>query len=390
MLGPKVLFLVVVTAIAAAVHVYFWARLVRDPAWTPRWRRRLTIALGLLTLAIPAGFSIWHVVGSRTAFPVSWIGSAWMGVLFLLFVFLATADLLLALGWLAARFRRGPAPMDLERRRFLARSVAGVAGVGAFGLTGVGVASAAAAPVVERVRVPIPRLPAAFQGFRIVQLSDMHVGPLLRRAFVEDVVAATNALEPDLVAVTGDLVDGSVEELRDALAPMSGLRAPHGVVFSTGNHEYYMGVGPWLDHLRGLGMRVLRNERVEVRRGDAAIDVAGIDDASARRFGGGHGADLDAALRGRDPGRPVVLLAHQPKQVADARRLGVDLQLSGHTHGGQIAPFGLLVALVQPAVKGLHRFGDTWLYVSRGTGTWGPPMRLGNPAEITLVTLERD
>jgi len=235
--------------------------------------------------------------------------------------------------------------------------------------------------------VPIPRLPAAFQGFRIVQLSDMHVGPLLRRAFVEEVVAATNALEPDLVAVTGDLVDGSVEELRDALAPMSGLRAPHGVVFSTGNHEYYMGVGPWLDHLRGLGMRVLRNERVEVSRGDAAIDVAGIDDASARRFGGGHGADLDAALRGRDPGRPVVLLAHQPKQVADARRLGVDLQLSGHTHDGQLFPFRWLVRLSFPRLAGLYRVGDSLLYVSRGTGTWGPPLRFLAPPEVTLFTL---
>ena len=134
---------------------------------------------------------------------------------------------------------------------------------------------------------------------------------------------------------------------------------------------------------------MLRNERAEIRRGDAAIDVAGIDDWSARRFGVGHGPDLDRALAGRDPDRPVILLAHQPRQVGDARRLGVDLQLSGHTHGGQIAPFGIFVSLVQPAVKGLHRFDPTWLYVNRGTGTWGPPMRLGNPAEITVVELTR-
>jgi predicted MPP superfamily phosphohydrolase len=387
--GPRVTFLAVVTGIAALVHAYFWLRLVRAPAWAPRWRRRLTVALVVLTLAVPAGFAAWQIVGPRAALPVTWIGSTWAGVLFLLFFLLLLADVLLLVAWVLRRSVKGPLAPDLDRRRLLARSVAGAAGLSALGLAGVGVASAASPPGVERIRVPIRRLPPAFEGFRIVQLSDMHVGPILRRPFVEDVVARTNALKPDLVAVTGDLVDGSVEQLSDAVAPLASLVAPHGTLFTTGNHEYYMGVDPWLDHLRSLGLRVLRNERMEIRRGDAAIDVAGIDDWGARRFGGGHGPDLDRALAGRDPDRPVVLLAHQPRQVRDARRLGVDLQLSGHTHGGQIAPFGIFVSLVQPAVKGLHWFEPTWLYVNRGTGTWGPPMRLGNPAEITVVELTR-
>jgi predicted MPP superfamily phosphohydrolase len=314
------------------------------------------------------------------------VGATWAGVVFLLFVLLAVLDVLRGTAWLL-RARR-PKATDLERRRFLARAVAGVAGAGAAGLSGAAVAEAARAPEVVRLRVPIARLPAAFEGFRIVQWSDLHAGPLIRRAFVEDLVQRTNALGADVVAITGDLVDGDVPTLAGAVAPLAGLRARDGVFLTTGNHEYYVGVEQWLEHLPTLGVRVLRNERVAVERGGTHLDVAGVDDASAGRWPG-HGADPDRALSGRDPARPVVLLAHQPKQVHDARRLGVDLVLSGHTHGGQIFPFGLFVRLVQPAVKGLHRFGDTWLYVSRGTGFWGPPMRLANPAEITVVELVR-
>jgi predicted MPP superfamily phosphohydrolase len=238
---------------------------------------------------------------------------------------------------------------------------------------------------VKEIGVNLPRLPSAHDGTTIVQLTDIHVGPTIGRAFIEDLVRRTNELRPDLVAITGDLVDGSVESLRHAVEPLRDLRARHGVFFVTGNHEYFSGAGPWITELGRLGIRVLRNERVSVG-GPGGFDLAGIDDHSAGRLGEAP-SDLARALTGRDPSRAVVLLAHQPRAIFEASRLGVDLQLSGHTHGGQIWPFTYLVKLQQPYVAGLHRHGDSQIYVSPGTGYWGPPMRLGTRAEITRLTL---
>jgi predicted MPP superfamily phosphohydrolase len=251
-------------------------------------------------------------------------------------------------------------------------------------------ASAISGPAVKRVRVPMANWPAAWEGMTVVQLTDVHVGHSLGRDFLDDLVAQVNALEPDIVAITGDLVDGSVEYLGEAVAALGNLQARHGVYFVTGNHEYFSGVEPWLTFLTSLGIRILRNERVALERQGGTIDLAGIDDWMAEGFGNGHGADLPKALAGRDPQRPVILLAHQPRAVLEAARHGVDLQISGHTHGGQLFPFSLLVRLQQPYVSGLHRHGPTWIYVSRGTGYWGPPMRVGAPAEITHLTLVAD
>jgi hypothetical protein len=372
-------FLAVVLSLAVATHRYLWMRLVRDPAWTSPWRRVATVAIVVLAVSMPTGLALWRVVGANLARPLSYVGATWSGVLLLFVFILVAADLLRATTWLARRIAGRPAPVDEGRRRLLARAFAAATGAGATGLSGVAFASAARPPEVVRIPIALAKLPPAFEGFRIVQLTDVHVGPILRREFLADLVTRTNALEPDVVAITGDLVDGSVDE----------LRARHGVFFVTGNHEYYSGADAWLAHLPTLGVRPLRNERVELRRGFDVIDLAGIDDATAKGFGPPHGADLDRALADRDRRRPVILLAHQPKQVFDAERLGVDLQLSGHTHGGQIAPFGLFVRLVQPVVAGLGRFGPTTLYVSRGAGTWGPPMRLAYPAEITVIELTR-
>jgi predicted MPP superfamily phosphohydrolase len=196
------------------------------------------------------------------------------------------------------------------------------------------------------------------------------------------------AQRPDVIVLTGDLVDGSVEALAQHVAPLGQLRARYGVYFITGNHEYYSGVDAWLAHLMTLGIRPLRNERVTLGEGPMALELAGIDDWTASHFGGGHGADLPRALAGRDTNRELILLAHQPKAVHEAAEHGVGLMLSGHTHGGQIFPFGVLVRLAQPFVRGLHSVGETQIYVNRGTGYWGPPMRLGSAPEITLVTLQ--
>jgi hypothetical protein len=242
---------------------------------------------------------------------------------------------------------------------------------------------------VRRVRVRLARLPRAQHGLTIVQITDLHVGPTIGRAVVEDVVERTNALSPDIVAITGDLVDGSVSALRDAVAPLANLRARHGVFFVTGNHEYFSGADEWMKELPRLGVRVLANERVSIGAGDSSFDLGGIDDRSAERYGGlATDAALARALGGRDPQRELVLLAHQPRSMLDAAPFGVGLQISGHTHGGQIWPFGFLVRLQQRFWPGLHRHGDAQIYVSRGTGYWGPPMRLAEPAELTHLTLE--
>jgi predicted MPP superfamily phosphohydrolase len=244
---------------------------------------------------------------------------------------------------------------------------------------------------VQRVVVSLPKLPPALSGYTIVQLTDVHVGPTIGRAFVEEIVRKANAASPDLIVITGDLVDGSVAQLGALTEPLRGLRAPDGVFFVTGNHEYYSGADEWVAELERLGIRVLRNARVGLRDADGGgLDLAGVDDWTAASILPHHGHDLPKALAGRDEARALVLLAHQPKSVVEAAERGVDLVLSGHTHGGQLFPFNYLVKLQQPFVAGLHRHEGTHIYVSRGTGYWGPPMRLGAPAEITRIELESE
>ena len=379
-------FFVVALSIFAAVHLYIWARLVYAPELGPLWSALLTGLMLALFASIPLTFAFGRRSSARAALLFVWPGYVWLGTLFLLFVSVLAADLVRAAlelgGWLL-----GAAPLDVAgrvaRARLEAALAAGVAGVALLAAL-----SSGRKLVVKRVLVPLSRLPAALHGTTIVQLSDVHIGPTLGRNFLDRVVDATNALKPDVVVITGDLVDGPVTRLAEAVAPLARLRARHGVFFVTGNHEYYSGAEPWCAYLTQLGLRVLRNERVRIGSGDESYDLAGIDDLSGRHFGPGQGADLERALLGRDESRELVLLAHQPRMVAEAERAGVGLQLSGHTHGGQIWPFHFLVRLQQPVTSGLVRIGRALLYVSNGTGYWGPPMRLGSPAEITELTLQ--
>lgn len=380
------IFLGIIFGLTIATHYYLWARLIRDPMWPSPWRQLATAALVLLALSIPASMLAWRTLPRHVAIPVSWVGYVWMGSMFLLLVLLWGGELA---RWSWVKYATATSVHD-GRREFLAQVLAGGAGVFGLALSGWGVWSAIRPVEVKRVGIQLKKLPDALSGLRLVQLSDMHVGLTIGREFVQDVVRKVNALEPDVVAITGDLIDGSVEELGDAVAPLGELRAKLGTYFVTGNHEYYSGADPWLAFLGRLGVRVLRNERVELSKNGETIHIAGVDDWSAQRFGHGHGADMARAMEARDPSKPVVLLAHQPVQFDEACTHGVDLQISGHTHGGQIFPFGFLTRLVQPFVSGLHRRGDSQIYVSSGTGYWGPPMRIAAPAEITLIELVRD
>jgi predicted MPP superfamily phosphohydrolase len=270
---------------------------------------------------------------------------------------------------------------ELSRRVFIARTVGGAAAAVAVGTVGYGLTDVLRGPRVRHVTVPLRKLPASADGVRIAVVSDIHLGPTLGRGFAQRVVDTVNGTGADLVAVVGDLVDGDVADLAGAVAPLAQLHAPSGVFFVTGNHEYYSGADHWVEHVRELGLRVLANERVEL----PGFDLAGVNDLAGR--GTGEGPDFGRALGDRDRSRAAVLLAHQPVVVHDAVAWGVDLQLSGHTHGGQVWPGNLVARLSNPTVAGLDRYGDTQLYVTRGAGAWGPPVRVGAPPDVTVVRL---
>ena len=373
---PFLLFLAIALSLVAGMHYYVWARLVRDPQLPEAWTRAGTGALVALAIALP--LALWLSRFAPGVRPLLWLAFVWMGVGFLLVAFLGIADAGRLAAWAVRRLGASDAPADPARRVLLARTLAAAVGGAVAGLSAFGVRSALGSVDVKELTIRLRGLPQALAGFRLVQISDVHVGPLLRKDWVRGVVARIGSLAPDAVVITGDLVDGSVAELRDHVAPLGELKPPRGVFFSTGNHEYYSGVKQWLAHLPTLGIQPLSNRRVELAPG---LDLAGIDDPSGA-------PDLALALEGRDPRKPLILLAHQPRQFAEAARREVDLTLSGHTHGGQIWPFSWVVALVQPYLAGLHARGGSQLYVSRGTGFWGPPLRVFAPAEITLLRLE--
>ncbi|MEV7564678.1 metallophosphoesterase [Streptomyces tanashiensis] len=438
------LVLIVVLALLGAVHWYVWRRLVRDVTVAGSRARRfgtaVVVVLPLLSLAA--------LVSARAGAPfpvqqaVAWPGFLWLAVLLYLVLALvageavrpllrawtnrrasaaapaepvpaavsvaanepagnvaanepagnaeppaepATAPPATALGS-ATEPEPAPAPAapsgDVSRRLFVSRVVAGSAAAVAVGTVGYGTYGVLRGPRVKRVTVPLAKIPRAAHGYRIAVVSDIHLGPILGRAHTQRIVDTINATQPDLIAVVGDLVDGTVENLGPAAEPLARLRARHGSFFVTGNHEYFSGADAWVDHVRELGLRPLRNARVEI---PAGFDLAGVDDVAGESEG--RGPDFARALGDRDRARAAVLLAHQPVVVHDAVRHGVDLQLSGHTHGGQLWPGNYLAELANPTVAGLERYGDTQLYVSRGAGAWGPPVRVGAPSDITIVEL---
>lgn len=360
--------LLIVLSILGSVHYYVWLRFVDAPQLPAPWRAIATALILVLAPSLPVVGIAMRRVSRARAQPWLWLAYTWFG--FAVYLLLAAAASNLACMVAGV----GPRPAALG----------GIAAAAATVLYGL--AHAATGPIVRRIRVPLANLPAAAAGYRIVQLTDVHIGPTLGRRYATRVVRLVNALAPDLIVITGDLVDGRVAELRPHIEPLRDLRARDGVFAVTGNHEYYWNVDAWLAHLRSLGIRVLRNEHVAIA---GAFELAGVDDSTAAGMAVGHGEDIARALAGRDPALPVVLLAHHPSTIARAVAAGCDLQLSGHTHGGQLLPLGWLSRLFEPHVAGLARFGATWLYVSEGTGFWGPPMRVGTSSEITHITLTR-
>jgi predicted MPP superfamily phosphohydrolase len=368
--------------LSALLHVYIGARLAFDLPYEPVSHVLLVVWLVFSALVIPLGVASRMIEPAHLSDLLGWLGLVPMGLFSSLFVLTVVRDVALVLIWAGNAIGIWPlTAAEVEPLSALAVVAA------ALFATLVGFIGARRTARVVKVSVPLADLPDALSGFRIVQISDIHVGPTIKRAYLAAIVERVNQLKPDVIAVTGDLVDGSVARLSQHTEPLSELSARYGSYFVTGNHEYYSGAVEWIAEVTRLGLRVLQNEHVVLSHNGAALILAGVNDYSAPKPAGTSSA-AELALAGA-PAGPRVLLAHQPRSAAAASKAGFDLQLSGHTHGGQFLPWNLLVPLQQPFVSGLHRLGKLLVYVSRGTGYWGPPNRFGAPSEITLLTLER-
>ncbi|MBP6404533.1 MAG: metallophosphoesterase [Ramlibacter sp.] len=373
--------------LSALLHLYVgWRILPALGAW-PLAQALLGLVLVASTVLLPLGLMARRHVRGPWADRLAWAGLVGMGLFSSLFVLTVLRDVALLLAVIAFAWR----PAALPVAALTTWSAVAVPLLAALA-TAVGFWNARRTAAVVRVDVPIARLPAALHGFTVAQITDVHVGPTIRRGYLQAIVARVNALGADMVAITGDLVDGKVSELAAHVAPLSQLRSRHGSFFVTGNHEYYSGAQAWMAELRRLGVRVLLNEHVVLDHagphGSAALLVAGVADYTAHHFDPAHKSDPQAALRGAPAhARVRLLLAHQPRSAMAAADAGFDLQLSGHTHGGQFWPWNHFVRLQQPFTAGLHKLKDLWVYTSRGTGYWGPPKRFGAPSEITLVRL---
>lgn len=426
-----------VVAALAGVHWYVWRRMVADTTHGPGPVRRIgaVVVVVLPLTSLGAVVSTWADAPFALQQVLAWPGFLWMATLLYLVLALVVGE---AVRWVALRGtpaqREGearvsgaaapvavavaaaePAPHEtadvpvpasaepptepptapstqlptepstpdpaLPRRLFVARAVAAGAAVAAAGTVGYGAYGVFRGPQTKHLTIPLAKLPRSAHGFRIAVVSDIHLGPILGKAHAQRVVDAVNRTNPDLITIVGDLVDGSVANLGPAAEPLRELRARHGAYFVTGNHEYFSGAAAWVDHVRELGIHPLENARVEM----PGFDLAGVNDFAGESEH--HGPDFARALGDRDRSRTSVLLAHQPVAIHDAVKFGVDLQLSGHTHGGQLWPGNYIAELSNPTVAGLERYGDTQLYVTRGAGAWGPPVRVGAPSDITVVEL---
>jgi predicted MPP superfamily phosphohydrolase len=329
------------------------------------------------TLLVPTGLLSPYFKRRRGAEQLAWAGLLAMGLFSSLFVLTLLREIVL----LALHFLPFSWPDAVRETAFGVPLLAVL-------VTLIGLFNARRLAHVKHVDVPVAGLPPGLNGYTIAQISDIHVGPTIKRKYLSAIVEKVNSLQADAIAITGDLVDGPVSRLAQHTAPLSKLSAPDGTFFVTGNHEYYSGADAWIAELRRLGVTVLMNQHVVRTRAGASLMIAGVTDYTAHHFNPEHKSDPRQAAHGAPKGIALrVLLAHQPRTAPAAVEAGFDLQLSGHTHGGQFFPWNLFVPLQQPYVSGLNRLGKMWVYTSRGTGYWGPPKRFGAPSEITLVRL---
>jgi predicted MPP superfamily phosphohydrolase len=375
-------FICIVTGILSLLAFYTGGRLIRWSGWAAQHRGIVWLVLGLFVLLQVLGPFLYRLYPGRVSqgFILHWVTYTTLGLFASLFFYTFATDLVLGLWKIITRPDNS---VDLQRRGFLA-VLAMTLGSGVIGIT-----QAIRGPKIFAVDVPIANLPQELDGFKIAQISDLHVGPTIGRSYTEQVVQMVNELSPDLIALTGDFVDGTVSHLRRAIEPISQLKAKHGMFFVTGNHEYYWGVREWLDAFRSFGARILLNEHVVIQEGGKEMVIAGVTDRSAGGMVPEHESSPRKAIEGAPEESIKILLAHQPASYKEASEAGFNLQLSGHTHGGQFFPWNIVVKLAQRYYKGLNQHENMWIYVSRGAGYWGPPHRFAVPSEISLLTLKR-
>jgi hypothetical protein len=367
--------IIVILSILGLLHLYIGLRVLPDLPVAPALRAAGALWLVASFVLVPAGLLARSIKRQPLSDRVAWVGLLALGMFSSLFVLTLLRDAVLLAGMVAGA--NTPAFMQ-----WTALAVPVLTAL----VTLIGFLNARRVARVVDVDVPLANLPRALHGFTIAQISDIHVGPTIKRGYLEGIVNAVNALDADLIAITGDLVDGSVKRLAPHTAPLARLAARHGTYFVTGNHEYYSNAHAWIAELRRLGLTVLMNEHVVLDHDGAALLVGGVTDYTAHHFDESHRSDPHAALADAPQHVAVkVLLAHQPRTAEAAAAAGFDLQLSGHTHGGQFFPWNFFVPLQQPYVAGLKRLRRMWIYISRGTGYWGPPKRFGAPSEITRV-----
>ncbi|WP_034294358.1 metallophosphoesterase [Herbaspirillum sp. RV1423] len=375
---PSRFTIVLVLSILGALHAWIGWRILPALDVDTGWQIVGGVLLVLSYFLIPAALLSRAMRNQRWADRLSWIGMLTMG----LFSSLLLLTIVREVALLALPLFHAAMPEIVESTAW---AVIGCALL----LTAIGYVNARRLAAVVDVDVPIANLPDALHGFTIIQISDIHIGPTIKRSYLRAVVDKVNGLEADMVAITGDLVDGSVQQLSEHTAPLAQLRSRHGAYFVTGNHEYYSNAHAWIAEVRRLGLTVLMNEHVVLDHGGAALVLAGVTDFTAHHFDESHRSDPHAAIRNAPVSGARILLAHQPRSAAAAADAGFDLQLSGHTHGGQFFPWNFFVPLQQPYVAGLNKLRNLWVYTSRGTGYWGPPKRLLAPSEITRVRLVR-
>ena len=354
-------------------------------------RRALACTLAILFLALILGWQFlyrWYpgVLDSGWFRAFAWASSLGLGLWATFILLSAPLDIL---GALAMAIRRvgHRAQVDPERRRFLSQWTALGVGWASAGIAGLGFVQAMRGPQVKEISISIPGLPKALEGLKIAHISDLHVGPTIQREYMDEVVRQTNALDPDLIVLTGDVADGLPAIIGRHLLPLTGLKARLGGYYVTGNHEYYWGVESWVETIRSLGLLPLLNENRVIAIGDAKLLLAGVTDSVGGSFLSSHRCDPRRAIQSDDECQLKVLLAHRPDRWSEAEELGFDLQLSGHTHGGQFFPWNVLMPIVYKYYRGLHRHGRMWIFVSSGTGYWGPADRFAIPSEIALLRL---
>src|SRR5690625_1626866 len=379
----RIIFLLTPPVITLVGHLYLAERLVW--AWPGSIPKIIWLScVALMYACITAGFLIRHDKTTPFNDRISWVAFTFLGLFSWLFVLTLLRDVLLFTLWLGQSWP----PLgswDTQRTRFYSALLIVLVSLTA---TVVGFFNARRTPKVVEVEIKIAGLPDALNGFSIAQITDLHIGSTIKKQFVQRVVRNTNALDCDVIALTGDLIDGDVLGLAAHTQPLSQLEAPWGVYAVTGNHEYYSGAEQWVSEYTRLGMHVLQNEHVVLAPNQETIVLAGVTDYDAGRFDAKRATDPKAALAGSPNNAAIkILLAHQPRSMWAAAEAGFDLQLSGHTHGGQFWPWGHFVRLQQPLVAGLHRHKQLHIYISQGTGYWGPPMRVGAQSEITHIRL---